>query len=1002
MLSYIREKEKRPKMKNKIADSLRNFFVKLRKEFFSNSSNIVEKILFNVTIVTLFISIFLTMGFTRVYPLNIILKWVLLVTNILIIGYIIFFSKIKIERYTVIIIAGLIWFILMSLINGAFDRDRSFFLNIFNMIPLYLFMSSSSAARKTTFAGVLFGLIAYTLSFIVYYARDLMSFDLSVRLGAFFGNQNDVAFTLVMASIIFLFYVFKRKYIFVPLVLLSFLALLSTGSRAGFLVALVVGLAMFVFMFYKKNKKLVIGGVAALVIIVIVTLSLPVMKPLTEKLGDMVKTLLFGSGAGADTDGSTLSRMNLLVDALQLFLYSPMFGGAISTISFSERAFVAHNAYAELLSRQGIISFLLFLFLFIWPVIKIIKSRRREMYMYVFVILGLMAFLLTLSGLVFKEQYIFLVLTTATLNETVFVEISPRKEALLFLIRIKALLLTSKNLSTDFAPQILGSKKGLIIIDQTLENDYRKIYNDLKNQNVDFYLISCDGKITLIENGLNISTNSELNDEGLMEIYKILKRPTKKIVIFASKDNFKHQFLSIKFYEKLFLIRQNKVVWEGRATSNLELSSNEEKATTKIKKLKRPKLQKSATILPAIATKKIDKKDMILNSAFVIFLSLQGTLAFSFSFYNSKPQLLNSAIEIANKEQIKNIDPYVSFLDIGTNDNYSSAILRQSEEKKEFKTLNPYIKLDTRSFSYDGKSFNPIGITAKDLTLNGSLLNGIDLSVVFKNHSLEPLNGADYAVMITSKTAISLLDGGAADISSLIGKTFVDSNSEVYSINNIICNDETSTDSDIYKNAYNSKSTLLSEHLTRFNNDYIVYITAPLDLLKTFKYSFAYYPEGQELIDYINKNYKNYGANDNKDKILEFTVLNENGEYVFSENYSNINAVYITYGYGTNETYQILLTIISVIIYIINFAIVFDVSRKHRKSGFLYIALLISLVLSFLPLILIRLFSSTLQIHVLANNAAFVYSAIYISSLLILLLVQGIIHRIRMKKNETK
>ena len=172
--------------------------------------------------------------------------------------------------------------------------------------------------------------------------------------------------------------------------------------------------------------------------------------------------------------------------------------------------------------------------------------------------------------------------------------------------------------------------------------------------------------------------------------------------------------------------------------------------------------------------------------------------------------------------------------------------------------------------------------------------------------------------------------------------------------------------------------------------------------LKTFKYSFAYYPEGQELIDYINKNYKNYGANDNKDKILEFTVLNENGEYVFSENYSNINAVYITYGYGTNETYQILLTIISVIIYIINFAIVFDVSRKHRKSGFLYIALLISLVLSFLPLILIRLFSSTLQIHVLANNAAFVYSAIYISSLLILLLVQGIIHRIRMKKNETK
>lgn len=540
-------------MKNKITGFFKQLFAKVQINFFSSSSNIFERTLFNILTATLFISIFLTMGFTRVYPLNVILKWSLLITNLFIIVYILVFSKIKIERYTIIIIVSFIWFAFVSLINGTLIENQSFLLNILNMIPLYLLISSSVSARKTTFVGIISGLVIYTLSFVVYYSRDLLALDLSVRLGSFFGNQNDVAFTLVMASLLFLYYIFKKKYAFIPLFLLSLVSLLSTGSRAGLLVAIVVSFALFVFIFYKKNEKLVIGGVIVLVTIAVVVFSLPTMKPLTDRIVDMIKTLFLGEGAGVDADNSILSRIDVLINAIQLFLYSPLFGSAFSTLSFSYKSVVAHNAYAELLMRQGIISFLLFLLLFIHPLIKMIKGNRKDMVMYGFVIIGAIAFLLTLSGLYFKEQYIFLALTVATFDDKIFTEISPRQEILLFLIRKKSIVLSQNRPSTNISSYVANSKKRLVIIDKSLEEDYEKICDELVKQRFIIYNTNPDGTGLLIENDINTPNSAPFTDETLLEIYKILKSPANKMVIFSDKANFKHKFLSINFYEKLFL-----------------------------------------------------------------------------------------------------------------------------------------------------------------------------------------------------------------------------------------------------------------------------------------------------------------------------------------------------------------------------------------------------------------------------------------------------------------
>lgn len=452
-----------------------------------------------------------------------------------------------------------------------------------------------------------------------------------------------------------------------------------------------------------------------------------------------------------------------------------------------------------------------------------------------------------------------------------------------------------------------------------------------------------------------------------------------------SRDVLKDKFVNAKVY----FLQTMKLI--GNKDNKILVVHRKEKE-------KKIKTSNPSTIVVPI--KKMNKKDKVLNSAFVIFLSIQGSLAFSFSFYNDKAQLLNNAIEIANREQIKNSDPFVSFKDIKKNNTYLDALSKQKQEKEDYQTLNPYIQFDKQSFSYNMQSFYLTGVTVADLNPSGVLLKGIDLPIIFKEYDLTPLNGADYAVMITSKTALSLLDAGATDFESLKGQTFVDQNSKTYSINNIIYNDEVAVVDSITTNIYNAETTGLSDHLTKLNGDYILYITKPNELVSSFEHCFAYFPIGTELIEYIDKTYENYGVRANIEDVLQFYTLNEEGEYFLNENYSNINIVYVVYGQNANQIYQILLTIISIILYVISFVITFDLAKKSRDNKFLYLAFGISFVISFLPLILIRLLSADFQIRVLASNAAFIYLAITTAMLFILLLVQNIIHRVKNKKNK--
>ena len=223
---------------------------RIASEHFIDDNNKLRRLVFNVLTVLFFGSIVLTMGFTRIYPLNILLKILFLLTNILIVLYLLIFGEIRFDKFLLLIVFSLIWFFAIAFLNNSIVAEQSLLLNILNMIPLYTMSASSKKFRRTFYRAIVIGLLIYTFAFTFYYSPYLIRFNFDNRLGDAFGNQNDVAATLLIAVTIFFYFSFSSKYMYIIPALLSLINLLSTGSRAGVLNASLIIIFMFICIFY--------------------------------------------------------------------------------------------------------------------------------------------------------------------------------------------------------------------------------------------------------------------------------------------------------------------------------------------------------------------------------------------------------------------------------------------------------------------------------------------------------------------------------------------------------------------------------------------------------------------------------------------------------------------------------------------------------------------------------------------------------------------------------
>lgn len=541
-------------------DKFRSFLALKRKKLilnhFSDDTNGLKKISFNILTIFLFFSIFLSMGFTRVYPLNIVLKFALLITNILIIFYILLFENLKIDKFLFLIVLSLLWFSFIALLNQNMINQQSFLFNVLNMIPIYLISSSSIKIRNTFFKGIFIGLLTFTFVFTIYYFPDLVRFNFTTRLGRLFGNQNDVAATLLIASTIFLYFGFKGKYLFFFPAFLSVINLISTGSRAGTLNLIVISLILFIAIFRHKNKGVFIGGIVVFVISIVLIATLPAFSSLRERMINMFDVLL---GGNIEADGSTFNRLRVIFESFTLFLLSPFFGHQISLVYFSNNAMVAHNAFLEIASRQGIVSLILFVALFIYPLVKLIKNECNHRILYISIIIGCLFFHLTLSALPFKEQYLILVLVMSLLPQKQYI-ISPRIEYLKLKMKGKVLFLTAnqneKLLVIDY--NVLNSKKNIIALPSDKYLPLLQFAGRL-NLNSKIKRLKLDEKyyfdklqFKALHDNLFVVSDVDINNiEHLLLLTYLNKYSNYKTIIISQQTAFDVELLTPSFYKRI-------------------------------------------------------------------------------------------------------------------------------------------------------------------------------------------------------------------------------------------------------------------------------------------------------------------------------------------------------------------------------------------------------------------------------------------------------------------
>jgi O-antigen ligase len=443
----------------------------------------------------------------------------------------VFFSKIKIDKFLILLLFAVVWFAFIALITKNIYSSQTLILNFLNMIPMYLILTDSEKMRRTFFNAVVVGLLIYTFSFTGYYFKDIIAFDLSNRLGSFFGNQNDVAATLLIASTIFFYFFIRGRYYYVIPFIFAAVNLLSTGSRAGLLNLGIVLIFMFFLAFYRKNKKILLLGFLVAAGLFLILVFSPVFAPLKERLFNMIEVLF---KRNTEADNSTMQRYNAIFESMYLFLLSPVFGNFISLTQFTSNQMVAHNVFLEIGASQGVISLFIFIAAFVYPFIKVKNSDHKNRLLFGSIIAGSILFHFTLTSIPFKEQYLILVLSMAYVS-TSFVEFDVSAEIvkLKLIKRIHYIKDSDYFEESNLLANILFSKKQLIFLSSKF-TDIDGLLSSFLDRGINAKVLSLE------ENELENINEHDLyiidafdakKDEHLKLLFRIQQKTNYKLIV---------------------------------------------------------------------------------------------------------------------------------------------------------------------------------------------------------------------------------------------------------------------------------------------------------------------------------------------------------------------------------------------------------------------------------------------------------------------------------------
>lgn len=280
---------------------------------------------------------------------------------------------IKKKFFVDIVILSLLCFCLFAVISSALNRFKGFgFTPLFLCVLatfVYHFLKQNKDLRiEHIFIVSLIGLSAFLLVFIVVYREKLLHFDFSSRLGGDFGDENDIAIANALGFTLSFYFLLFDKKVFVKilsaiLAVLFGLCGLASGSKIFILLAAVIFMFLIAYKNGRKRLWLTILMLCVFLLIIILIFSMPQFSTIKERCLSFIATLTgisFGNVDGNDL--STIFRMNMFRNGLQMFLRKPLFGFGIDGFSVygGMNEGWSHNHFSESLCDFGILGTIAF------------------------------------------------------------------------------------------------------------------------------------------------------------------------------------------------------------------------------------------------------------------------------------------------------------------------------------------------------------------------------------------------------------------------------------------------------------------------------------------------------------------------------------------------------------------------------------------------------------------------------------------------------------------
>ena len=277
-----------------------------------------------------------------------------------------FFYRIRIDICCISLLLFCFSWLISTALNGFKTISFTHILLTTFTIIIYVFAKENKDLRRPLLFAAYFGTILFLFLFLFTYGKKLL-FNSGVRLGSEFGDENDIAIYNNLGLLFSIYFFAFSKNIFVKIFSLLFsLLFLFCGIQSGskiivFLLIVVVTIIIFV----KNTKKKIWLSFLELGIIVtlgVLILFMPFATSLRQRFLMMINVFIPINNTYIQADLSTIDRMNMFLDGIEMFLRKPLFG-------FGNNGFAiyggigngwSHNHISEMLSCFGLTGSILY------------------------------------------------------------------------------------------------------------------------------------------------------------------------------------------------------------------------------------------------------------------------------------------------------------------------------------------------------------------------------------------------------------------------------------------------------------------------------------------------------------------------------------------------------------------------------------------------------------------------------------------------------------------